>query len=72
MRIIGMALSILSLFTSIALGAEQGKPLAKCNDGKTMYSTTGDHRGACAGHGGVAAWADGSPVKSHKPKTSYK
>lgn len=47
------------------------KPLATCNDGMKESSATGDHRGACSGHGGVAAWADGSPVKSHKAKTSY-
>lgn len=47
------------------------KPLATCRDGQTMSSATGDHRGACSGHGGVAAWADGSPVKSHAAKTSY-
>lgn len=53
--------------------APQGmKPLATCADGKTEYSATGDHRGACSGHGGVARWADGSPVKSHKPKTTYR
>lgn len=64
----------LGLIGTIALGAEPapGKPLATCNDGMVMTSTTGDHRGACSGHGGVKAWADGSPVHSHVPKTSYK
>lgn len=47
------------------------KPLATCADGVHESSATGDHRGACSGHGGVVAWADGSPVKSHKAKTSY-
>lgn len=51
--------------------ADNMKPLATCADGQTMYSATGDHRGACSGHGGVVAWADGSPVKSHTAKTRY-
>lgn len=69
-----MFLSLSLLASAIALGAEppKGKPLATCNDGKTMYSETGDHRGACAGHGGVKAWADGSPVKAKGRKTSYR
>lgn len=45
---------------------------ATCNDGKTYYSKTGEHRGACSGHGGVASWADGSEVKSKGRKTAYK
>lgn len=73
-----VALSIgmwFGLMGSIAFGAETKgapmKPLATCNDGMKESSATGDHRGACSGHGGVAAWADGSPVKSHKAKTTY-
>jgi hypothetical protein len=45
---------------------------ATCNDGKDYYSKTGEHRGACSGHGGVASWADGSEVKSKGRKTAYK
>lgn len=73
-RILSMTALLTMLYASIALGADapKGKPLATCNDGKTMYSETGDHRGACSGHGGVKAWADGSPVKSHGKKTSYR
>jgi hypothetical protein len=46
-------------------------PVATCADGGTYSNLTGEHRGACSGHGGVVAWADGSPVKSHAPKSSY-
>jgi len=69
-------LATLSAFP--ALGAEpqkdeHGKILtATCRDGKTYWHPTGEKRGACSGHGGVAAWADGSPVKSHERKTEYK
>lgn len=71
-RIVFLALSLVCLGASVALGAE-GKPLAKCKDGATMYSTTGKHQFACSGHGGVAAWLDGSPVKAKKaPTTSYR
>lgn len=46
--------------------------VATCNDGKEYWSRTNEHRGACSGHGGVASWADGSPVKSNGRKTSYR
>lgn len=47
-------------------------PVATCKDGKTMYGpNASEHRGVCSGHGGVAAWADGTPVKSGR-KTEYK
>lgn len=67
-----LALSILTAVPAFGADKVEKKPLATCNDGKTMYSSTGDHRGACSGHGGVASWADGSPVKSHERKTEYK
>lgn len=72
LRVAFLGLSLACLYSGLAFGAES-KPLAKCNDGKTEYSETGDHRGACSGHKGVASWADGSPVraKAHKT-TSYK
>lgn len=38
--------------------------VATCRDGKTAYSASDEHRGKCSGHGGVASWADGSPVRS--------
>lgn len=70
---IGTWLALCGSLAFAAPKAPEGKPLATCNDGKTEYSTTGDHRGACSGHGGVASWADGSPVraKAHKT-TSYR
>ena len=46
--------------------------VATCNDGKEYWAPTNEHRGACSGHGGVAAWTDGSPVKSHGRKTEYR
>ena len=42
--------------------------VADCVDGKSYYSTSNTHQGACARHGGVAAWADGSPVKHRAEK----
>lgn len=49
-----------------------GVETATCRDGMTYYHPTGEHRGACSGHGGVAQWADGSPVKSHGRKGAYR
>ncbi len=52
--------------------------VATCADGKEFYTSSigkdgkPSHAGACAGHGGVAKWTDGSPVKSHAKKTEYK
>lgn len=46
--------------------------VATCNDGKSYYAPTNEHRGACSGHQGVAEWADGSPVRSNGRKTQYK
>jgi hypothetical protein len=60
-------------FGAEAQPAANKVPVAVCNDGKTMYSSNpSEHRGACSGHGGVASWADGSEVKSHAKKTSYR
>ena len=72
MKIIGMTMSLLCLFTSLAIGAETLKPVAVCRDGKTYSNATGEHRGACSGHGGVASWANGQPVRSKGGKGSYK
>ncbi len=55
-----------------ATDAVAGILTAVCRDGKSYYHPTGEHRGACSGHGGVASWADGSPVKSGGRKTSYR
>lgn len=46
--------------------------VATCNDGKEYWARTNEHRGACSGHGGVATWTDGSPVKATGRKTAYK
>lgn len=46
--------------------------VATCVDGKEYWSASTDHRGACSGHGGVASYVDGSPVKSHARKTEYR
>jgi len=71
-----MLISLTLLGSAIAYAGEpaaDAKPLATCKDGKTMYSSTGDHRGACSGHGGVAAWLDGTPTKASKARTqSYR
>ena len=75
MRIIGMTLSILTLFSAVAFGAEPTVHTATCNDGKEYYTVDGSHRFACAGHKGVKAWTDGSAVKTKAsgPKTrAYK
>lgn len=58
--------------TPTAKPAPVGVFTAVCKDGLKYYHVTGEHRGACSGHGGVASWADGSPVKSHERKTSYR
>ena len=68
-RIVALLFSLVCLGASVA-HAEESKPLATCNDGTTMYSTTGNHRGACQGHKGVKAWASGEPVKSRNAKTT--
>lgn len=47
-------------------------PVATCNDGKVYSHATGEKRGACAFHGGVASWSDGTPVKSKNAKGSYR
>ena len=46
--------------------------VAVCNDGKAYYAPTNRHNGACRGHGGVAQWADGSPVKSRTTRGQYR
>lgn len=46
--------------------------VADCVDGKQYWARTNEHRGACSGHGGVAAWADGSPVRAKGRTTSYR
>lgn len=73
---IGVSIGLwVGIMSAVCFGAEPTKDmhkLATCADGKVEYSATGDHRGACSGHGGVVQWADGAPVKSHKPKTAYK
>ena len=71
-----LALSLSMFWTALAFAAPakgpEMVPVAVCNDGQTMKGTNpSEHRGACSGHGGVASWADGSPVKSHAKKTSY-
>lgn len=74
-RIILASSLLLSLLTArAAFAAESDKTVhvATCRDGKEMYAKTNEHRGACSGHGGVASWANGSPVKSHERKTEYK
>ena len=69
--ILSMLIS-LTLFGSSLAFAEDAKPIAVCNDGKTMYSSSDKHQGACRGHGGVKSWADGSPVRSKGGTRSYK
>lgn len=65
-----MFLSLSVLFSAVAFGAEM-KPVATCKDGQTYSNDTGHHVGACRGHGGVAKWADGSPVKAKGGHSSY-
>lgn len=74
---IALLFASLTLLGAAIANAAPGKPnlvpVAKCQDGKTMMGTNpAEHRGACSGHGGVASWADGSPVKSHGKRTEYK
>ncbi len=47
--------------------------VADCRDGSAAWSSSTNHRGLCSGHGGVASYADGSPVKSRGArKTEYR
>lgn len=46
--------------------------VATCKDGTKMWAPTNEHRGACRGHGGVASWADGSPVRTRKGSREYR
>lgn len=64
-----MFVSLTLLFGAVAKGAEpERKKVAVCADGKEYWSTSDKHQGACRGHGGVAQWADGSPVRSKAAK----
>lgn len=79
MKTITLALVMLAASTVHAApskppqAAPEGVKTAVCNDGKTYYSPTGEHRGACSGHHGVASWSDNSPVRSKGgAKTSYR
>lgn len=76
---IGLIVSMLMLGSAIAYGAEtkppttDSKPVATCNDGRTMYGPNpAAHMGACRGHGGVKSWADGSPVKRKGTTRTYR
>ena len=81
----GMFATLVALHTAVAFAAPakgtdvktsksgEGDGLIKvadCKDGKAYYAPTNEHRGACSGHGGVASWADGSPVKSSGGKSA--
>lgn len=71
---VGAALILFSAYASAApkpTDVQKGKSgetglikVATCKDGKEYWAPTNEHRGACSGHGGVASWADGSPVKA--------
>lgn len=65
---IKLSILFLALSQSVALAAPEAPKgekvkVADCVDGKAYYSTSNAHQGACARHGGVASWADGSEVK---------
>lgn len=66
------ALTVRPAFAAPEVDANGRALVATCKDGKTYWHPTGEKRGACSGHGGVAKWADGSEVKSHAKKTEYK
>lgn len=85
--IASMIASLIALGAATAYGApakpapdvQKGKSgetglihVATCNDGKEYWAKTNEHRGACSGHGGVAVWMDGSPVKGSGRKTQYR
>ena len=84
MKRIGFALALTFLIPALSAHADDKSPapatsdgekhaVATCRDGKVAYSASNEHRGKCRGHGGVASWADGSPVKSHNgPTTEYR
>lgn len=45
--------------------------IAACTDGAEYWATGKSKKGACEGHGGVKAWADGKPVK-HRAVKAYR
>jgi len=49
-----------------------GVYVAECRDGKRYYHPTGERRGACSGHQGVAVFADGTAPKSKGGRASYR
>ena len=72
---IKLSILFFALSQSVALAAPDATDtkaekvkVADCVDGKSYYSTSNTHQGACARHGGVASWADGSPVKVRATK----
>lgn len=73
-----IAIVALMLASPVAIASEAKVHVATCKDGKEFYTSSVDkdgkpaHIGACRGHGGVAKWADGSPVKSHEKKGEYR
>ena len=83
----GMFATLVALHTAVAFAAP-AKPVdtkvsksgegdglikvAECNDGKSYYAPTNEHRGACSGHQGVRSWSDGSPVKSSAKGNRYR
>ncbi len=46
----------------------QRHKIATCKDGREYWSTSDTHQGACAKHGGVATYADGTASKSRAAK----
>jgi hypothetical protein len=75
--VIAMFVGLLMIFAAVANAAPAAKAdtgmtkVATCTDGKVYYHKTGERRGACSGHGGVATWADGTPGHAGK-RTAYK
>ncbi len=69
-------LAIALCFASTAYAADKAPApsdsarvlMATCNDGSEYWTTATTHQGACARHGGVKSYADGSPVKARGGK----
>lgn len=74
--IFAMFLSIAALPASLAFAAPPAPKataadtvsvVATCKDGYQWKARNGKHQGACARHGGVATYTDGSTVKTRGP-----
>jgi uncharacterized protein DUF3761 len=74
----GIVAYTLTFLSPAVFAADAPKPstgmtkVATCKDGKTYYHASGERRGACSGHGGVATWADGTAPKGNGKRSEVR